>query len=66
MWGGSRGQNIFTDWGFTPDVNETTQPRKKKVNSSNNITINTGCTDVCSKMKQYFKYAKFLLFKMVY
>ena len=57
---------MLTDWGFTPDVNEITQLRKKQVNSPNNLTRNTGCTDMYSKMKQDLKYTEFPLFKMMY
>ena len=59
-------KNIFTDWGFTPDVNKITQLRKKQVNSPNNLTRNTGCTDMYSKMKQDLKYTEFSPFKMMY
>ena len=47
-------------------INKITQLRKKQVNSPNNLTRNTGCTDMYSKMKQDLKYTEFPPFKMMY
>ena len=38
----------------------------KQVNSPNNLTRNTGCTDMYSNMKQDLKYTEFPPFKMMY